>query len=188
MLAQMGIDNDVRLKHERRGARVLHKPLRRAELLDVAAALISHRTTEAPMAPETPVAEDSSNLGFTVLVAEDNPVNQAVADEFLTNLGCTPVFADNGEIALKLASEQAFDLILMDFQMPVMDGLTSAQKIRQREREMSLPAVPIIAVTANAFESDRTASAAAGMNDYLSKPVRLKDLRAALEGVAGARS
>ncbi len=104
--------------------------------------------------------------GQRVLLAEDNPVNQEVACELLRSMGLVVVIADNGVLAVELARSQAFDLILMDVQMPVMDGLTAARAIRGMGQS-----TPIIAMTANAFAEDRAACLAAGMNDHMGKPV-----------------
>ena len=170
MLASLSADASVRDHFESAGVRIIHKPIRRIELIDAVSALL----TAEPRAEHTAHDEGASpmrkSLGLNVLVAEDNPVNQTVAAEYLDNLGCTYALAEDGAAALRLAAEQKFDLVLMDVQMPVMDGLTAAREIRKREREHELSPIPIVAVTANAFDTDRKASAAAGMNHYLSKP------------------
>jgi two-component system sensor histidine kinase/response regulator len=102
------------------------------------------------------------------LLAEDNPINQAVALDMLDSFGLTADIAHNGQEALILAENRPYHLILMDMQMPVMGGLEATREIR---RLPGYEAVPIIALTANAFESDRQACLAVGMSDFLGKPV-----------------
>ncbi len=105
-----------------------------------------------------------------VLIVDDSLVNQEVAREFLDEFGCEIEVADNGEIAVELTALQHFDLILMDCQMPVMDGYTATAAIRGRSTGVTRKDVPIIALTANAFASDREKCIGHGMNDFLSKP------------------
>ncbi|MBI2234847.1 MAG: response regulator [Micavibrio aeruginosavorus] len=110
----------------------------------------------------------------SVLLAEDNPVNQEVMISILQNYGLRPVLARNGAEAVTLSAARPFDLILMDCQMPVMDGFEATAIIRAREKSGGGkgPAGAIIALTANAMKGDREKCLAAGMNDYLSKPVK----------------
>ncbi|MCV6613206.1 MAG: cache domain-containing protein [Amphritea sp.] len=105
-----------------------------------------------------------------ILVVEDHPVNQEYALQALKGLGVTVTLAENGQQAVELIEQQAFDLVLMDCQMPVMDGYQATQVIRQREAALELPRMPVVAVTANAMSDDRERCLAAGMDDYLSKP------------------
>jgi len=116
-----------------------------------------------------------------VLLAEDNRINQAVSKRMLARAGCEAVVAADGQQVVDLFNAQSFDLILMDVQMPVMDGLEATGAIRRREGEMQLRPVPIIALTANASEADRRTCLAAGMNDFLAKPVKMAGLTAAIE-------
>ena len=118
------------------------------------------------LAPLSALRPDSLPRSGRVLVVEDNPVNRQVAEGLLTRLGMQVETADNGEIALALLATTAFDLIFMDMQMPVMDGLTATRRIREGGFEM-----PIVGLSANAFASDREACLAAGMNDFVSKPI-----------------
>jgi CheY-like chemotaxis protein len=114
-----------------------------------------------------------SLTGVNVLLVEDNLVNQLVAKELLLNMQATVTIADNGQRALDLLEEQVFDVILMDIQMPIMDGLTAAKLIRAQTKYQKLP---IIAMTAHARVEDMEHSLAAGMNLHMHKPVTGKVL------------
>jgi PAS domain S-box-containing protein len=114
--------------------------------------------------------------GQRVLLAEDNPVNQEVAEALLLAAGLVVEVADNGERAVELACSRDYQLVLMDMQMPVMDGLTAARELRTR---LGL-GLPIVAMTANAFSDDRQLCLAAGMNDHIAKPVDAEHLYATL--------
>jgi signal transduction histidine kinase/DNA-binding response OmpR family regulator len=115
--------------------------------------------------------------GRKVLVAEDHPVNQRITTRFLDKLGVAWELVANGEEALEAVKKRSFDLILMDVQMPVMDGLEATLAIRKLET-MSGTHVPIVALTANVLEEHRREAQQAGFDDYLAKPVKLEDLRA----------
>jgi signal transduction histidine kinase/CheY-like chemotaxis protein len=108
-----------------------------------------------------------------ILLAEDNIVNQRVANKMLTKLGCMVEIAPNGQEAVNLLEEKHFDLILMDCQMPVLDGYQATRKIRNMESEEKRK-IKIIAMTANAMKGDREKCIEAGMDDYISKPVKKK--------------
>ncbi|MDS4014566.1 MAG: ATP-binding protein [Candidatus Accumulibacter sp.] len=118
-------------------------------------------------------------LNGRVLLVEDNPVNQVVAEAMLKALGMTVEVARNGQEALLLAAVQRFDIVLMDCQMPVLDGYAATRRLRQREADGSAR-VPVIALTANALEDDRQLCIEAGMDDYLSKPYSQTQLAALL--------
>ena len=115
--------------------------------------------------------------GAKILLAEDNKINQMVATELLKIEGFETTIADNGQIVLKLLQNQQFDLILMDVQMPEMDGFEATKAIRSDERFKNLP---ILAMTANAMSGDRELSLQAGMNDHIAKPIEPKVLYNAL--------
>jgi signal transduction histidine kinase/ActR/RegA family two-component response regulator len=121
-----------------------------------------------------------SDLGIRVLVVEDNPVNVEVMRYHLEALGCANSIAHNGLEAIAALQAGEFDIVLMDSQMPVMDGLTATRRIRKREAETGSKRIPIIAVTANSFESDRKDAREAGSDDFLSKPFEEHDLAAVL--------
>jgi CheY-like chemotaxis protein len=108
------------------------------------------------------------HAGQRVLLAEDNPVNREIALEMLTSAGLVVETASDGQRALQMAQTRSYDVILMDVQMPHMDGLSATRAIRERSGRVT----PIIAITANAFAEDRAAAEAAGMNDYIVKPFR----------------
>jgi PAS domain S-box-containing protein len=122
---------------------------------------------------------------FKVLLAEDNLVNQKVAVRFLEKKGHTVVVAESGKKALDAWRSQPFDLILMDVQMPEMDGFEATASIREQEKSVAKH-VPIIAMTAHAMVGDRERCLAAGMDDYVSKPINAADLFAAIERVMPA--
>ena len=117
--------------------------------------------------------------GLRVLMVEDNQVNQLVLNEMLRNCGCACTLAGNGEEALAILAGQQFDVVLMDMQMPVMDGLTATRELRRREAAEGRPRQLVIALTANALAGDREMCIEAGMDDYVAKPVTFDALRAA---------
>jgi CheY-like chemotaxis protein len=130
---------------------------------------------DAPLLPPVAAPPLSSPR---ILLAEDNPANVATLSGYLGHRGFQLVVASNGQEALDLCAHQTFDLILMDVQMPILDGLSAIRQLR------AIPAtatVPIIALTALAMTQDREHCLAAGANDYLTKPVRLKSLVEAMQ-------
>jgi two-component system, sensor histidine kinase len=116
-------------------------------------------------------------LGGTVLLVEDNPVNRLIAEEMLSSLGLECLHAEDGSRALHMLAHRAVDLVLMDLQMPIMDGYTAARLIRERELRQRLPRTPIVALTANAFDDDAQRATDAGMDGHLSKPYTRDQLR-----------
>ena len=164
-------------------AAILTKPLRRSQLLNC--------VTRAVTAPESSAIEDTAIRAMPaaaartfvpkILLVEDNPVNREVAVGMLESLGCSAHAAENGWLALQAVNNDAFDAVLMDCQMPVMDGLTAAAELRRREQNSGGARLPIIALTANAMEGDRERCLAAGMDDFLSKPFTQQQLAALLK-------
>jgi two-component system, sensor histidine kinase and response regulator len=160
---------------------VLIKPVSPSLIFDAALkALGADAAGEAPAGP--PVRSEPVDLerlrGARVLLVEDNDFNQQVATELLAAVGIQVDVADNGALGLERLQHGACDLVLMDVQMPVMDGLECAARIRQLPRFKDLP---ILAMTANAMAGDRERSLAAGMNDHVTKPIEPTELFSALQ-------
>jgi len=168
------------------------KPVRQMQLRTALAASRQPRT-EAAAPPPPPKSEPSpeprrtASLGLRVLVADDNAINREVAVAMLEVLGCTPVLADDGRAAVAAAQRERFDVILMDCQMPGMDGYAATAAIRGDERRRGVAATPIVALTANVLARDRDRCLAAGMNAFLSKPFQATQLAELLEPIAAAR-
>ncbi|MBC8141618.1 MAG: response regulator [Armatimonadetes bacterium] len=188
---------------------VLSKPVRQADLLTgilrslpgenrlqtiepVSPVPEMFRAAFAPMSPsgdyrfEQNIGDGHLLAGVRILLAEDNLVNQKVALALLAKWGCPPpVAVENGSEALdrlmeRAGTPEAFDLVLMDVQMPVMDGLTATERIRDAEEARGLKPVPIVALTAHAMTGDRERCLASGMSDYVAKPVRPDALKSVL--------
>jgi signal transduction histidine kinase len=135
-------------------------------------------------APKQAAAPEGGLPGMRVLLVEDHPVNRTLALALLQRLGQRVEVAENGRQAVDLVQTQAYDVVLMDVQMPVLDGIAATREIRN----LALPEQPhIIALTANAYARDRELCIDAGMNDFLSKPFRLQELRDKLQQVAQRR-
>ncbi len=173
----------------------LTRPVKKARLLDVVEEALglapgTARTAVAPVTTRSRLEDDGLNgkkatPSLRVLLAEDNKMNQKVAVKMLKSLGCEILVANNGREAVDAFKEREFDLILMDGQMPVMDGLEAAGEIRKWENENKkdppLAPIPIIALTANAMKGDRERFLASGMDDYIAKPIKKTTLAEAIE-------
>ena len=148
--------------------------------------LIAIESTVAPVSLKPIVSESTHPPGHArfaghVLVAEDNHINQLYVTELLKHCGCTCDVAANGDEALEAMQRGSYDLVLMDCQMPEMDGFTAAREIHRRVAVRELPQnPPIIALTANALKGDRERCLDAGMDDYLSKPLQVAELQSML--------
>jgi signal transduction histidine kinase/ActR/RegA family two-component response regulator len=144
----------------------------------------------APAAESRPVPKDAGRTlplakggparPLTVLLAEDNAINQRLTARILEKMGHTVTLAADGVEAVEAFGRQTFDAVLMDVQMPVMDGYQATAAIRAREKSLGCRRTPVIAVTANVMKGDRERSLEAGMDHYISKPVRLEELRETL--------
>jgi len=158
---------------------ILSKPVRRQQLY----ACLSGLVDAAPAAPPAQAPHAPQRAGCRVLLVEDNAVNRRVAEHQLHKLGCSVAVACNGVEGVAAALGGHFDLVLMDCQMPLLDGFDATRQIRQHEAggERRLP---IVALTANALSGDREACLAAGMDDYLSKPLEPAALAACVERFA----
>jgi CheY-like chemotaxis protein len=120
-----------------------------------------------------PVPEKSpepTRISLRILLAEDNAVNQRLISRLLEKMGHVVTIVGNGQMALRVSAQQEFDLVAMDMQMPIMDGLEATQEIRAREKGFERH-IPIIAMTASAFEEDRQKCKQAGMDGYVAKPI-----------------
>ncbi|MEM9382081.1 MAG: response regulator [Planctomycetota bacterium] len=165
---------------ERVGA-IFGKPAKHEELEVALFTALGAAHAVRPVAPAIAAPLTGATLAMSalsVLLVEDNPVNQRVARALLKRCGIDPEVADNGVEAVAMTSGRRYDLVLMDCQMPEMDGFEATRRIRALAVGGD---VPIIALTANAMEGDRERCLDAGMNDYLSKPLRHADLAATLE-------
>jgi two-component system, sensor histidine kinase and response regulator len=182
LLSSLSWSQDLSVAREAGIERLLHKPIRRNELVSIVTELLTRRQNPSAQTSREKhtIQRDVVVLNLKVLVAEDNPVNQVIATEYLANLGCTTIVAEDGLQAVAAHGREAFDCILMDCQMPEMDGLQATRMIRERERETNTTAIPIIAVTANAYEEDRQRCLEAGMTGYVRKPYSEDSLSAAL--------
>ena len=159
-------------------AQCVNKPFRHLELLEVIRDVLvreAHVPVCASASADECLAFSQLSLQGSILLVEDNPVNQDVAMAMLTTLGFTAEIADNGEQALELLSRKNYDMVLMDCQMPVMDGFEATGRIRQNGGDALK--LPIIALTANATESDRLRCLHAGMDDFLPKPYTVDQLQ-----------
>ena len=181
MLSSVGQDVQAQVLRQLRVRRWLTKPVSQRQLSDC---LIEFTTaaTLAPAAPPAPSLAPTRGLReLRVLVVEDNPVNQAVAMAMLASLSCTCRLSANGREALEAIAQNPYDVVLMDCQMPDMDGFEATRALRAREAAAGAPRLPVIALTAHAMEGDREQCIAAGMDTYLAKPYSLQQLEEALQ-------
>jgi two-component system sensor histidine kinase/response regulator len=160
-------------------ASYLTKPVTQAELIDAILLAIGKAIEIEPAVATAPIPRAATSL--RILVAEDNPINRAVAAGILEKRGHSLMHAGNGREAVEAVARETFDLILMDGQMPEMDGFEATRRIRELE-EATGAHTRIVAMTAHAMAGDRERCLAAGMDDYVSKPLRKEDLLRALEG------
>jgi CheY-like chemotaxis protein/HPt (histidine-containing phosphotransfer) domain-containing protein len=168
-------------------AAYLVKPIRKTELQGALLTVMGlDQRDEGPPPLVTRHTLREAHQSLNILVVEDNPVNQALIMRLVAKLGHKPVLAGNGREALEVLEKQAFDVVFMDVQMPEMDGFAATAAIRERE-ESTGSHLPIIAVTAHVLKRDRDRCLAAGMDDYVSKPLNADQLQAAIERITASR-
>ena len=166
-------------------AAFLVKPVKPSALHDTLATVLAGQAASVPVRTAGVGIDHGlgARLPLRILLAEDNPVNQKLAVRLLERMGYKADIANNGLEAIAAIEDTDYDVVLMDVQMPELDGLEATRRIRER---WPAPAGPhIVAMTANAMEGDREACLAAGMDDYIAKPIRPETLSAALIAAAG---
>jgi signal transduction histidine kinase/ligand-binding sensor domain-containing protein/DNA-binding response OmpR family regulator len=178
------VGNESKLKYPHLFNSVLTKPIKQAKLYGLIQQELKHNEARVPeeKSKKTVLSDDFARAyPLSILIAEDNMVNQILAKRVLNKLGYEPQIANNGKEAVDMLAAKAFDVILMDMLMPEMDGLQATKVIREA---MSVQP-QIVAMTANALPEDRLACLEAGMNDYISKPIKLEILIEVLKQTAG---
>ncbi len=189
MLTSAGYRDDKERCGELNLSVYLVKPIRQSELRD--AILRTMGATEADPAPALsfpPLRKtQKSAISLSVLVAEDNPINQRLAAKLLEKRGHQVATAWNGRQAVEALQQSSFDLVLMDVQMPEMDGVAATLAIREKEKATGLHQT-VIALTSHAVAGDYERCLAAGMDGYLSKPIRPQDLDALLDNCIASRA
>ena len=167
-------------------ARVLTKPVKQSDLLEAIGDALSacEAGADGNGGPPEDAVDEPAATPLLVLLAEDSPVNQKVALDLLERRGHRVRVAANGEEAIEALERRRFDVVLMDVQMPELDGLEATRRIRAREAATGRH-VPIVAMTANAMQGDRERCLEAGMDDYIKKPIDFDQLRAILEKFLG---
>ncbi len=182
MLTSMGTRGDAKMaKHPGVNA-YLAKPVMQSELHATLLKLLGPIQIDEPLQPVTQhsFSKDMRRFNLHVLVAEDNVINQKVARGALRKYGCRVSIADNGRKAVEMVLKEPPDLVLMDCQMPAMDGYQATREIRHHEKTLNIR-TPIVALTAHALEGDKEKCLAAGMDDFLTKPFKQEALGVILE-------
>ena len=177
MVTAYGREEVLKQAEENSFANILIKPVTASMLFDSAVAVLGAGSSKTYQAAAGPTVELGQIRGAHVLLVEDNELNREVALGLLEDAHLAIATAENGQVAVQMVAEHEYDLVLMDVQMPVMDGLAATRAIRLKPQFRSLP---IIAMTANVMESDREKCSEAGMNDHLAKPIDPEALFAAL--------
>jgi PAS domain S-box-containing protein len=165
--------------------RMILKPFRRSALYE--ALQSCHREIDAALVPLPELLTDERRVSLRILLAEDNVVNQRLISRLLEKMGHHVTIVSDGQMALRLTGQQQFDLVAMDMQMPVMDGVEATEEIRAREKQSGRH-LPIVAMTANAFDEDRRRCERAGMDGYVSKPVTAKTIATEIARVMAAQA
>jgi CheY-like chemotaxis protein/HPt (histidine-containing phosphotransfer) domain-containing protein len=186
LLTSLGDRGDARRFEEIGFAAYLTKPVRQHDLKNVFSIALAQKKAKPKLHSivtrytALDMLERFDDRDERILLAEDNKINRKVAMGILKKLGLKSDSVNNGEEVLKALETTSYDLILMDVQMPVMGGLETTRKIRSQETAVLNHKIPVIAMTANAIQGDREMCLAAGMNDYVSKPVTPQALAAVL--------
>jgi CheY-like chemotaxis protein len=165
--------------------RMILKPFRRSALYE--ALQSCHGEIDAALVPLPELLTDERRVSLRILLAEDNVVNQRLISRLLEKMGHHVTIVSDGQMALRLSGQQQFDLVAMDMQMPVMDGVEATEEIRAREKQSGRH-LPIVAMTANAFDEDRRRCEQAGMDGYVSKPVTAKTIATEIARVMAAQA
>jgi len=187
MLTSAGQPDDVERCRQLGIRAYLTKPVRQSELLETILATLGGSPLHADLAAAGPPVAAPGRRPLHVLVAEDNTVNQQLALALLRKQGHSVVIANTGREAVEALEKQAFDVVLMDVQMPEMDGMEATAAIRRREKGTGRR-VPIIAMTAHAMKGDRERCLASGMDGYVSKPIQRHELFGAIAALVPAES
>jgi two-component system, sensor histidine kinase and response regulator len=185
MLTSSGREGDTALREELRIAARLMKPVKQSELLDAIVTTLGVAALDAPPRESETTKSALRIRPLRILLAEDNAANQKLAVGVLSKHGHHVTVADNGLQAIAKWQSEQFDLILMDVQMPEMDGVQATQAIRAMERQQG-GHIPIVAMTAHAMKGDRERFLESGMDDYLPKPIRAKQIAEKLLAMFGA--
>ncbi len=179
MATSMGIGKELEKCEEVGISGYLVKPVKQSDLLD--AIVMAFDETEdgkklfSPFVTKNVLDQERHRINYKILLVEDNYINQQMTVQMLEKIGHTVGVADNGQMAINSLEKDMFDVVLMDVQMPVMDGFTATEHIRNANASYS--SIPIIAMTAHAMKGDKEKCLAAGMDDYVSKPVEPQKLR-----------
>ncbi|MBN2426748.1 MAG: response regulator [Deltaproteobacteria bacterium] len=181
MMTSWGQRGDANRLEEIGFSGYLIKPVRQEDLFDSLSAILANGAKDNPKIVTRHSVRESRRDKLHILLAEDNPVNQQVALGILGKLGLKADAVNNGNEVLKACEITSYDLILMDVNMPEIDGLEATKIIRDPQSAIHNPDIPIIAMTAHALQEDQGKCLAAGMNDYLSKPVDFQDFAAMME-------
>jgi CheY-like chemotaxis protein len=182
MLSSADRNEDAARCRELGVAVYLRKPIKQSDLLDAILNALGQAHSIAGVEAPPAIRDAQSVITLRVLLAEDNKINQKLAASLLRKQGHVVVIAGTGLEALEALEREPFDVVLMDVQMPEMDGLTAAAAIREKEKGTNTH-LPIVALTAHAMKGDRERCLAVGMDAYVSKPLRAEELFEALAQV-----
>jgi len=176
MLTSVGLKDDAKCAHDIGFSAYLTKPIRQSQLFDCLAAVVGQKQVDDGGMPESLLTRysisDNANHKTRILLADDDKTNQLVASTILQKMGFRVTITGDGQQAVDAFEKERFDIILMDGQMPVMDGFEATRKIRKMENKKDLTPIHIIALTALAMKGDRKKFIDAGMNDYITKPIQ----------------